>query len=131
MRQLTQPEIDRETEFKVELAECRQYQPELQAVETTVDELAALSVGTECGTTGNKCFSYLAKKGFGTRVCRCIYDAEGKTVKGAFVMQVVNDAEAEQIAKIVYEGEGSLEYGCLLEAPERPSGFCLGLFEIE
>jgi hypothetical protein len=40
------------------------------AVEATVQELADLGAGTECGTIGNTCFKALAAKGYGHRKCR-------------------------------------------------------------
>jgi hypothetical protein len=48
------------------------------AVEATVQELADLGAGTECGTIGNTCFKALAEKGYGHRKVRGWYLAARK-----------------------------------------------------
>ena len=117
MRDLTQVEID------VALDDNGEADEGCVAIETTVGELAALGAQTVCGESGNCCFAELAKQGFADRFARgWFYRAENE-VWGMFHIECADEAEAEAISEIAYEGGGSL----------RPSGKSLwgGFWEFE
>ena len=102
MRDLTQEEINTALDDNGEKEEgCI-------AIETTVQELADLGVGTCCGHTGNQVFKVLADKGYKHRKCRGWYDESGKVVVGMFHIKIQTDNTAEKIENIASKAGGSL-----------------------
>lgn len=113
------------------------------AVETTVQELADLGVGTACGSVPNQTFKALADKGYGHRKCRGWFNRAptplppgesetfpkgitfGPEVSGMFHIKIQTDKTAEKIERIASDAEGSLRF----EGPSNWDGFME--FEIE
>ncbi len=99
------------TESEVGPLDCNDEKDEgCVAVETTVEELAALGVGTFCGSPNNQCFAALAAKGYGKRKCRGWYQASSKTVWGMFHIRIQTDKTAEKMSDVVSESHGSLRF---------------------
>lgn len=96
-------------------------------VETTIDELAQLNIGTCCGITGNTAFVALKNEGFGTSRVIGWYNAKTKDVMGMIHIEISDEYQADKISDIAYDagGGGSLRSN----GKSRKNGFYE--FEIE